>query len=71
MQSMSEEKLYPLFKYNYDAMVRRAMDGEILDLPIQKVISSKMEVPKTEDEIEAQKVKAQEMMANLKKLFGN
>lgn len=71
MQSMSEEKLYPLFKYNYDALVKRAIDGEVLELPIQKVIPAKIEVPKTPDEIEAQKLKAQEVMDNLKKLFGN
>ncbi len=70
MQNLSEEKLWPLFKYNYDEMVRRAMDGEVLELPIQKVIPAKIEIPKTQDEIEEQKRLVRETLENLKKLFG-
>lgn len=69
MQNLSEDKLWPLFKYNYELIVDRVVNGEEITLPIKKAIPSKIDTPKSEEQLNEFKKKSIEALESLKMLF--
>lgn len=69
MKTLETNQLFPLFKHNYEEMVRRVMSGETLDMPVQKAIPAKIEIPLTPEQEEASRAKALAVLAELKGAF--
>lgn len=50
LASNSESKAYPVFKYNYEMLCERVLQGETLELPITKAIPETINTPLSNSE---------------------
>lgn len=69
MQVLSDKECYRRFEYYFDAVAKRFMNGEKMEIPIVQAIPAKVERPRTEQELQELKNRNIEAMENLKKLF--
>lgn len=69
MQSLSETECYRRFEYYFDAVAKRFMNGEKMEIPVVQAIPAKVERPRTEQELQELKKRNIEAMEQLKQLF--
>lgn len=70
MESLSDTECYRRFEYYFDAVARRYMAGEPMEIPIVQAIPAKVERERTPQEVEQLREKASEAIQNMLKLFG-
>jgi hypothetical protein len=69
LKNLGEQEAYRKFEYHYDAMSKRYMAGEKLDIPVVQAIPEKVERERTPQEMEELKKRNIEAMEKLKELF--
>lgn len=63
LANRTEHEIFPLFRQNYEIMVKRAMTGDALNVPTQKALPPKQFIP-------ASKEKSMESISRLKAMLG-
>ena len=63
LRTSTEKQIFPLFKRNYEAMCSRVMNGETLDMPVQRALPPKVFVPASQE-------KARATLNSIKELLG-
>jgi hypothetical protein len=50
LHSFTESQFFPLFRANYEAMCKRAMEGESLDMPVARMLPERVPQPVSKEE---------------------
>jgi hypothetical protein len=50
LHSFTESQCFPLFRANYEAMCKRAMEGESLDMPVARMLPERVPQPVSKEE---------------------